>query len=149
MEGIVSWIGQTLASSAIAILAFIGLRVTGIGERFLNYRLDRKITALRNAHDEKIEALRADLAHVQDRGRRANELEFEAITKIWRLFCDAWLKTQQAIVDYTSFPDMQQMSDENLRAFLETTELSEVQKKQVLEAADKNGMFSKIMRLRK
>src|SRR5271169_2533130 len=134
MEGIVSWIGQTLASSAIAILAFIGLRVTGIGERFLNYRLDRKITALRNAHDEKIEALRADLAHLQDRGRRANELEFEAITKIWRAFCDAWLKTQQAIVDYMSFPDMDKLWEEDVRGFLETSELSEAQKKQVFGA---------------
>jgi hypothetical protein len=32
MEGIVSWIGQTLASSAIAILVFIGVRATGIGD---------------------------------------------------------------------------------------------------------------------
>jgi hypothetical protein len=146
---LLSWIGQTLAGAAVLILAFIGVRSTAVGERFLSHHLDRKITELRNAHEEKIENLRTQLAHFQDRGRRANELEFEAITKIWRLFCDAWLKTQQAIVDYMSFPDMQQMSDEDVRAFLETTELSEVQKKQVLGAADKNGMFSKIMRLRR
>ncbi len=41
-----SWIAQTLASSALAILAFIAVRSTAIGERFLNYRLEQKIVAL-------------------------------------------------------------------------------------------------------
>lgn len=66
-----SWLAQTLASSALAIAAFIALRSTAIGERFLNYRLEQKIMALKHAHEEKIEALRSELAHFQDRGQRA------------------------------------------------------------------------------
>jgi len=143
-----SWIAQTVASSALAILAFVAVRSTAVGERFLNYRLEQKIVALKHAHDEKIEALRSDLAHFQDRGRRANELEFEALVKIWHAYSDAWLKTQQAIVDYMSFPDMSRLSDDDATTFLETTELSGTQKKQVLEAADKNQMYSKIVRQR-
>jgi hypothetical protein len=109
--------------------------------RFLNYRLDRKISALRNAHDEKIEALRADLAHVQDRGRRANELEFEAVTQVWHSFVDAWLKTQQAIVEYMEFPDLNNLSESDLATFMESTELSNPQRQQVMSAKDKNDMY--------
>jgi hypothetical protein len=145
---VVSWVVQTVASSALAIFAFIAVRSTAVGERFLNYRLEQKIVALRHAHDEKIEALRSDLAHFQDRGRRANELEFEALIKIWHAYSDAWLKTQQAIVDYMSFPDMNKLSDDDAKTFIETTELSDSQKKQVLAASDKNEMYSKIMRQR-
>lgn len=143
-----SWIAQTLASSALAILAFIAVRSTAIGEQFLNYRLEQKIVALKHAHDEKIEALRADLAHFQDRGRRANELEFEGLIKVWHAYSDAWLKTQQAIVDFMSFPDMNKLSDGDVTIFLETTELSDSQRKQVRAAADKNQMYSKIVRQR-
>lgn len=143
------WLGQTLASSALVILAFLAVRSTAIGERFLSHHLERKIADLRHAHEEKIEALRAQLANLQDRGRRANELEFEAVTKIWRMFCDAWLKTQQAIADYLSFPDLDSLPGEDVTAFLETTELSDPQKKQVLAAGKKNEMYSKIMRMRR
>lgn len=143
-----SWIAQTIASSALAICAFVAVRSTAIGERFLSHRLEQKIVALKHAHDEKIEALRSDLAHFQDRGRRANELEFEALVKIWHAYSDAWLKTQQAIIDSMTFPDMSRLSDSDVETFLETTELSDAQKKQVLIAADKNQMYSKLVRQR-
>jgi hypothetical protein len=145
----VSWIAQTLASSAVVILAFIAIRSTSIGERFLNHHLERKIADLKHTHEEKIEALRSDLAHLQDRGRRANELEFDAASKIWHAFVDAFLKTQQAIVDYKSFPDLNKLTSDDLTTFLENTELSDPQRAQVSTAADKVGMYSKITRLRK
>jgi hypothetical protein len=85
---------------------------------------------------------------LQDCGRRANELEFEALTKIWDSFVDAWLKTQQTIVEYMSFPDLDNLPPEDLAAFLDSTELSEAQRKQVASAPDKKEMYSKILRLR-
>jgi hypothetical protein len=88
------------------------------------------------------------LANLQDRGRRANELEFEALTKVWQSFVDAWIKTQQTIVEYMQFPDLNNLSDSDLETFLDSTELSEAQRKQVTNATDKNEMYSKIMRLR-
>jgi hypothetical protein len=38
-----SWIAQTLASSAVVILAFIAIRSTSIGEQFLNHHLAKKL----------------------------------------------------------------------------------------------------------
>ena len=130
------------------MLAFIAARSTGIGERFLNHHLERKIADLKHAHEEKIEALRADLAHLQDRGRRENELEFDAASKIWHAFVDAHMKVQQAILDYLSIPDLNKMSTTDVATFLESSEFSSQQRKQVLDTDDKVRMYSKINRLR-
>jgi len=97
LSHVLSWVGQTMASSALAIIAFIAVRSTSIGERLINYRLEEKIAALKHANDEKIEALRSELAHFQDRGRRANELEFEALVKVWHGYSDAWLKLSRPL----------------------------------------------------
>jgi hypothetical protein len=144
-----SWILQTAASSGIAIVAFILLRSTSQGERFFSYHLQRKITELRHSQDQAIEALRAELAHSGDRGRRANEKEFEALASIWDSFVDAFLKTNQAVVSYMSFPDLDQLSAADLTTFLETSELSGPQRQQVLDATKKVDVYSKIMDLRR
>jgi hypothetical protein len=144
-----SWIAQTLASSAVAILTFIAIRSTAIGERFLNHHLERRITDLEHAHEEKIEALRSDLAHLQDRGRRANELEFDAASKVWHAYVDAYIKTKQAIVDLLSFPPLNKLAQEDVTTFLESTELSEEQRAKVVSASDKERTYARIMRFRK
>lgn len=137
-----------LASSAVVILAFIVTKSTSVGERLLNHHLARKVEALRHEHDEKIEALRADLGHLQDRGRRANELEFDAASKIWQAFVAAHMKTRQAVIDYLTIPDLDRLSTGDLETFLESTDFSTPQRKQVLEANEKVRTFSKINRLR-
>jgi hypothetical protein len=148
MSDILTVILQTLASSALAIVGFIAIRSSKVGERFLDHHLEKKIGELKHAHDRDIESLRSDLAYLQDRGRRANELEFDALTIIWHSFVNAWLKTQQAIVEYMSFPDLDNLSDGDLVTFLDSTELSDPQRKQVLSASQKTEMYSKILRLR-
>lgn len=128
--------------------AFVAVRLTGVGERFLNHHLEKKVADLKHTHDRDIEGLRSDLAHLQDRGRRANELEFEAVTKVWHCFVDAWLKTQQAIIEFMSFPDLDELSESDLTTFLDSTELSKPQREQLQNAKDKKEMYSKIIRLR-
>jgi hypothetical protein len=131
METFLSGLGQAIAGSALTILAFIGVRFTKLGERFLDHRLNAKIAAIGHANAKEIEGLRSDLAHLQDRGRRANEVEFDALTKVWDAYVDAWVKTQQAILEQMSFPDLDALSASDLSTFLESTELSEVQRQQV------------------
>jgi hypothetical protein len=148
MESFLSGLVQAIAGSALTILAFVGVRFTKLGERLLDHRLNAKIAAVGHANAKEIETIRSDLAHLQDRGRRANELEFEALTKVWNFYVDAWIKTQQAILEYMSFPDLDALSDSDLATFLDSTELSEPQRRQVSSAKDKKEMYSKILRLR-
>ena len=144
-----AWLLQTIAASGVAILGFVVLRSTALGERLFSHHLERKIAELKHSQNEAIEALRADLAHMGDRGRRANEKEFDALSLIWDSFVDAFLKTNQAVVSFMSFPDLDTLSASDLAAFLETSELSAPQRQQVLDAAKKVDMYSKIMDLRR
>jgi hypothetical protein len=47
-----------------------------------------------------------------------------------------------------SFPDLNNLSESDLVTFIDSTELSNPQRQQVLKASDKNDMYSKILRLR-
>lgn len=147
-RSILTVVVQALTRYVLVIAGFIGVGFTKLSERSLNHGLDKKIGELEHARGRDIEALRADLAHLQDRSRRANELEFDALTKVWHSFVDAWLKTQRAIVEFTSFPDLDSLYQDDLVTFLDLTELSDSQRTQVLDAENKNEMYSKILRLR-
>jgi hypothetical protein len=114
----------------------------------LDHHFERRLAEVRHANDRGIEELRAELAHYEDRGRRANEREFEALSAIWDAFVDAFLKTNQVVVSYFEFPDLDQLSHEVLAAFLESTELSQEQRQQVARASKRVDMYSKIMNLR-
>jgi hypothetical protein len=148
VPAVISWLVQTLLASGFAIVGFVALRSTAIGERFLSHHFERRIAELRHSQNEAIESLRADLAHVGDRGRRANEREFEALSRIWGAFVDAFLKTNQAVVAYSSFPNLDELSQEDLAAYLEASELSAAQRKQVLDAEKKVDMYVKIVEFR-
>jgi predicted flap endonuclease-1-like 5' DNA nuclease len=58
------------------------------------------------------------------------------------------MKVQQAILDYLSIPDLNKMSTTDVATFLESSEFSSQQRKQVLDTDDKVRMYSKINRLR-
>jgi hypothetical protein len=135
---LISWLLQTLVTSGIAIIGFVALTSTRVGERWLSHRFERQLAELR-----------AELARHEDRGRRANEREFDAVSAIWDAFVDAFLKTNQAVISYLEFPDLDQLSQEDLAAFLESTELSPEQRQQVTVASKKSDMYSKIMNLRR
>lgn len=78
----IAFLGQATLSALIAFLAFVGLAPTKLGEKLLSYHLDRKIAALKHDHSEQIEELRAKLSHLGDRGIRANEREFNAVSAV-------------------------------------------------------------------
>jgi hypothetical protein len=61
---------------------------------------------------------------------------------------DAFLKTNQAVVSFLSFPDLDQLPQDDLAAFLESSELSEAQRQQITRASKKVDMYSKIVNLR-
>jgi hypothetical protein len=142
------WLIHTVVASGVAILAFLGITSTKIGERFLSHHLDRKLTAFKHEHNKEIEGLKAQLAHLDDRGKRSNEREYNALTEIWEKFVDAYLSTQNCIHAFMEFPDLNKLSDVDLRTYLGTTDLSDTQRESVIRANDKVDVFSKTVRQR-
>lgn len=145
---IIGWLAQTVVVSGVAILAFLGITSTKIGERFLNHHLDRKLTAFQHEQNKEIESLKGRLAHLDDRGKRSNEREYNAITEIWEKFVDAYLSTLACIHAFIQHPDLNKLSEDDTQAYLSGSELSELQQQQVFKAKDRNDMYAKICRLR-
>jgi hypothetical protein len=143
-----SWLLQVILAYGAAVLTFLGVAPTKLGEKLLGHHLERRLSTLRHEQNEKLEALKEQLAYLGDRAKRSNEREFEALASIWTQFVEAYLSTQACAHAFTSHPDLTQMSVEDLQTFLESTELADLQKKHVLDASDRNRAFGRILKMR-
>jgi hypothetical protein len=145
---VVVFVGNSLGGAALALLAYVGLAPTALGEKFLNHHLERKLEALRHDQNGKIEELKAKLAHLSDRGVRSNEREYEALISVWERFGEAFVATQRCIIGGISVPDFSNATGQEVATYLSTTELSDAQKNEVMKATDKKEALSKILQLR-
>jgi hypothetical protein len=108
----------SLLAGAVGGLGSVGVAAfTKIGDRFLEYVVRRreetlkhdmetKLAAFRHGLEEQIEALRARLALVGDRGVRSNELEYKAIIAAWEQFADAYVATRNCVVSLIEHLDL-------------------------------------------
>jgi hypothetical protein len=140
-----SWILQTIVACGGAVATFVALAPTWLGEKLFGHILERRLSALRHDQNQKIEELREQLSHLSDRGKRSNEREFEAISAVWNKFVEAYLSTMTCAISYISHPDLEKLNAEELAAFLGSSELSDVQKKQVADSRERNHIYSKIV----
>ena len=136
------------AAGAIGVLAFIGLAPAKLGEKFFGHYLDRRLEALKHDQNQKIEELRAGLALMGDRGIRSNEKEFQAISAAWEDFLDAYGATMQCAVAFIQHPDLQRLSEEELNQYLETNDLSDRQREEIMNAPNKNKAFSRLIEIK-
>ena len=103
---------------------------------------------LKHEQNTKIESLKTELAHVIDRGQRSNEREYDALSQVWKKSIDAYYATNTAAISLLEYPNLDQMTDEEVSSFLSTTEFSEGQRKQVLDSKDRNTIYSCLVTLR-
>lgn len=143
---VISWLAQSALAAGTAAGVFLLALPTKLGDRFLSYQFDRKLAKLKERQDQQIERLREQLRHLEDRGKRSNEKEYEALSDIWGQFVDVQAATERAVVQFLEHPDLQRMNDEDLAHFLNSTELSQEQKKNVSGSADKNRAYSQSVR---
>jgi hypothetical protein len=141
-----SWLLQTAIAAGTASTAFFVLLPTKFGEKYLSFHFDRKLSDLKDAQNQKIEALKEQLNHLGDRGKRSNEKEYDALSAIWDQFCDVVQSTDRAVVQFMEHPDLNRMTDEDLKILLNSTTFSEQQKDGVLRSDDKNKAYSQTVR---
>lgn len=138
------WIGGALVS----LLAYVGLAPTKLGEAFLNHHLERKLEALKHDQNEKIEALRVRLSLAGDRGVRSNEREYEALVAAWEQFAEAFIRAKRCAVGALSYPDLTGKHDAEVAASLSAIGVSELDKKEILAASDRNRALSHVLQHR-
>jgi hypothetical protein len=131
-----------------AIGGFIGaalLLPTKLGEAIIQYRVGKTLEIFKAEQAEKLESLRAKLDHLGDRGKRSNEMEFQAIQAVWRAFVKAWLSTNTCVAQFIKVPDFARMSDDEIESFATGARLEDHEKKSLLEAGNKEKEYSSIV----
>lgn len=139
---VLSWLVQAGVAAGGALTALLLALPGKLGDKLLGYHFDRKLADFKDRQEQEIERLKDRLRHFEDRGKRSNEKEYEALSEIWNQFIDVVQITERAVIQFIEHPDLNRMTDEDLKRLLATTELSEQQLDGVLKAADKNRAYS-------
>jgi hypothetical protein len=139
---IASWLAQTGFAAAAAVGALFLALPGKIGDRIVGFRFDRKLAQLKDQQDREIERLRDRLRHFEDRSKRSNEKEYEAIAEIWNQFIDVVQSTERAVTQFIEHPDLSRLNNEEIARFLATaSELSDDQRQEIVKASDKNRAY--------
>jgi hypothetical protein len=131
-----------------AIGGFIGaalLLPTKLGEALIQYRVGKTLETFKAQQARELEGLRAELNHLADRGKRSNEMEFQAIEIVWRAFVKAWLSTNTCLGQMIQVPNFSSMTDEEIESFATGIKLEDHEKKSLLDASDKQKQYSSII----
>jgi hypothetical protein len=140
---IASWLLQTAFAAGVAATAFVILLPTKFGEKYLSFHFDQKLASLKDAQNQKIEALKEELSHHGDRGKRSNEREYEALSDIWGQFVDAFDSTERCVTQFIEHPDFIRLTDDEIDTFLNATDFSEDQKREFRSSSDKNNLYTR------
>jgi hypothetical protein len=73
---------QTAGSAILTVMVLVGLAPTKLGEKFLNYYLERKLAAIEHGYERSTEELRAALNRVS----RVHKRQVKVLTKLVRHF---------------------------------------------------------------
>jgi hypothetical protein len=118
---------------------------TKFGEVLFKYRFDQAIEDYKAQQGRELERLREQLNHLGDRGRRSNEFEFGAIREVWEKITKAFLATGSCVANVIEYSDLNQLTPEDLEAFLSATGFSDGQVDQIRKAPDHLDMYLKIV----
>lgn len=142
LEAVLVSLGSTLIAGLVAVAA-------KLPEKILDHSLAERMAAAKHDFDRQIEMLRDRLSHLADRGRRSNELEYDALMKAWERLVDAYIATMNVIISWTSVPSLNGLSDEKAREQLTRTDLNPDESDAVLAATDREAIYKKVFQSRR
>lgn len=137
LQWFVSALGGALGAAALLLPKW--------GEGLLQHRISQKLEAFKSQQAGELEGIKAQLAHLGDRGKRSNEMEFQAIEKVWRAFVKAWLSTNTCMGQLIQVPDFKRLTDEEVTAFATGSGLDEGDTKALLSASDRKKQYISIV----
>ena len=133
---------------SVAVMLVVFRAYPFLGEKLLGHFLDQRLQRERHEQNKQIEEIRAEFSHLGDRGKLSNEREYSALSSIWEKFVDLYVATRTCVAPVLQYPDLSNMSDEQVNEFLDTTDFTKGLKDDVRKAGDKNQSFAYIMRWR-
>lgn len=112
----------------------------------LKAEYSRELEQLKAEQSHELERFREQLSHFGDRGRRSNEMEFNAIETVWKGFVKAWLSTNTCVSAMISIPDFERMSNEEAQKFAASYGFTEDEQTALLTAVDRKEEYVRVVR---
>lgn len=136
---------------AIALFVFLG---RGIIEGYFQKRveshksaLSAQQEALRHQNASELAKMRSEIEIYLDNALRMQKLEFDIYAKCWELLDEALSRTRAFISGASFSPDLETMTVDERRRFLNNASLSESQISQIESSKDKNVSAYRIFKL--
>lgn len=105
-----------------------------------------------NIFAKDLEGFKAQTLHEFDllltRKNKWHEKEHEVLSKCWIKLVNAHRKLKQAMMSFREMPDLDRMSEQDLRSFAQRNNLSEYESEYLLSQKDKMQAYSKILDMR-
>ena len=137
---IFAWLAALgLTGSAAAVGAFGLFRF--FGKNWLEAKFQERLVAFKAEKDQELEKLRAEIGRMLDRAAKFNAKEYEILPEAWKLLNTAFGTTAYSVSALRRRPDLERMSDAQLKEFLDKSDLAEWQKDELRRSGDKNRYY--------
>lgn len=140
VSAIAGWFFSVGVAGAIAA----GL-IRFLGEGWISSIFKKRLAEHQHEHELKMESLKHDLERRMDRTIQLREIEFKVVPEMWQLAVKAVGFTSDSVGYFQQYAEVARMTDEELRAFLAQSDLSEHEKSELAQSQDKRKYYNNLI----
>lgn len=144
----VTYLSPTFFGGVGALITFLVLAPTKVGERLIGHAFERRMAAFRHEQTIELGKLQSSLDHLKDRGLRSNEREYQGTSQAWERFVEAFRATKAAVIQFLQFPDLDAIPEQDVISFLDANTVPEASKTRIIKSSDKKGAYSLYVRVK-
>jgi len=126
------WIVQVLIGGGSAVVVTLGL-FRFLGQSWIKHRLDKEL-----------ERAKSEISLHAAKRMKLHDKEFEVFPEIWARLIDAKASLEDAMGELREAPDFSSMDEEKFEEWLESRNLTEVEKDSMVNAANRKSCFDSI-----
>jgi hypothetical protein len=142
LEPVLTAFGGLVATGATLSAIVFGL-FRFFGERWLASKFEERLEAFRHAQQKELEQLRFRINALMDRTVKLHQKEFEVVPEAWGRLIEAYNAVKVFTSPFQSYPNVNQMNDEQLEEFLSDAPLENWQKSELRASSDKVAYYMK------
>jgi len=110
-------------------------------EKWLDNRFAERLEALRHSQSKELEDVRYKINALFDRVTKIHEKEFEVLPEAWSRLTEALAHVAAFVSHLQRYPDLDQMSQPELEAFLSKSRLDKIEKEKLIASTSRLGYY--------
>ena len=140
VTAILMFIGKVLAFGGSAA-AFAYAIFVWLGKKWLEDRFARRLEDYKHKQNQELERYRYQINALFNRITKIHEKEIEVLPTAWQKLQDALGYVASFTAPLKHYPEFSQWTEQQIKEFLEKSELSDYHKQRLLEAPDKEQYY--------